>query len=60
MKYLLLGMWWFAIISASGEVAFMEFRTKGACEVTRLAYDRSDLKVTSCTLKEPQKLYTPL
>jgi len=53
-------MWWIMIFSASGETSIMEFRTKSECDTIRAAYERSAVKVTSCTWKESEISKTPL
>ena len=42
-------VWWFAVLSPSGEIVFSEHRNKEACETTRKAYARvPHLTVTTC------------
>ena len=42
-------VWWFAVLSPSGEIVFSEHRNKEACETTRKAYTRvRSLTVTTC------------
>ena len=51
-RLLLVNIWWFAIISISGDIAYMEYRTEQACKVTQRAYQSiHTLKVTTCTWK---------
>lgn len=49
-RLLVVMVWWFAVISASGEVAYMHFRSKAGCRTVQQAYVYSHIKVTSCQL----------
>ena len=45
-------MWWFAVVSPSGELVLLEYRDKPACEVIQRAYERvTRLKTTTCQQK---------
>ena len=45
-------VWWFAVISASGEIAYFEgYRDKATCVIARAPYARTTLRVTTCQLK---------
>ena len=49
---LAIGIYWFAIIDSTGQAVFMEYRTKGACEIVQKAYMRAGLHVTTCIIKD--------
>ena len=42
-------VWWFAVLSPSGEIVYSSHRDKATCETTRKAYARvRSLTVTTC------------
>jgi len=42
-------MWWFAVLSQSGEIAYMEYKDKRACELNQRNYARvAGVKTTTC------------
>ena len=45
-------IWWFALVSISGQAVFMEYRTEAACKIIQGAYARGHVKVTTCQHKE--------
>ena len=48
-------VWWFAVLSPSGEIVYSNHRDKGTCETTRKAYARvRSLTVTTCQNKEEE------
>ena len=53
----LLFVWWFAVLSPTGDIIFSEHRNKSACETTRKAYARvRSLTVTTCqTLNQSEE-----
>jgi len=54
-------VWWFAVLSPSGEIVYSSHRDKATCETTRKAYARvRSLTVTTCqTLTQTEKEEKP-
>lgn len=49
-------VWWFAVLSPSGEIVYSNHRDKATCETTRKAYARvRSLTVTTCQTLNTQQ-----
>jgi len=49
LRTIILSVWWFAVLSPSGEIVYSNHRDKATCETTRKAYARvRSLTVTTC------------
>lgn len=44
-------VWWFAIVSATGEGVILEYRDKVACELIQQRYASVGVKTTECKEK---------
>jgi len=58
-RFVALLIWWFAIVSASGEVSYLEYRTERACKTIQAAYVRAHANVTTCQWKGEHELTRP-
>lgn len=45
-------IWWFAVISNSGQLAIFEYVKQSSCEIMQSNYKKTGMKVTDCTFKE--------
>jgi hypothetical protein len=47
----ILFVWWLAIISVTGELQYLEYRTKESCKLVERLYQASGVKTTVCIEK---------
>ncbi len=47
----ILFLWWVAVISPTGATIILDYRDQASCNIVRVAYQRSGLKVTDCLPK---------
>ena len=41
-------LWWLAVLSASGELALMEYRSERSCKIVEYAYHYAHVTTTTC------------
>jgi hypothetical protein len=51
-------MWWFAVISVSGELQYLEYRDYKTCKIVHDAYKRVGIvQVTDCVERSNHNIY---
>ncbi len=50
--FFLLLIWWFAVITSSGTIAYFEYVKESSCQIFQRRYSSIGIKVTSCLWKE--------
>jgi hypothetical protein len=49
VKWLMVVVWWFAVIAPNGEITYFEYRHKKSCDIYEAVYKRiPSLTVTKC------------